>query len=130
MKKQPKRFYLYLDSIKVLDFMTDEQAGLLFRAIKDYQDGKEPTLDKTLSLVFVPFKNQFDREHENYEKTCKKNKANATKSNRNQSPPFADDKDTDKDKDTKKDNLYRARRNKKSIAELNREVLKELADAL
>lgn len=134
-----KSFLLYHDTLKVLDFMTDEQAGLLFRAIKDYQNGIDPVLDNTLSLVFIPFKNQFDRENKNYEKTCERNRSNAKKSqsqplaaSRSHSPPVATDTDTDtetkKETVTKKDTSFYAGRSKKTVAEYNREVLKELEE--
>ena len=66
-----KSFIIHKDSIEILDKLTDEQAGKLFKAIKFYQKtGELPTLDFTLDLVFTPFLNQFIRDDEDYKKIC------------------------------------------------------------
>lgn len=106
---EKKRFYIYKDSIKVLDKMTDIQVAQLFRAIKAYHEGKEPILDDILSIIFIPFENQFERENLEYQKTCEKNRANAQRARSSHSLPvdtYKDkEKDTDTDKDTDKDCL-------------------------
>jgi len=66
-----KSFILHKDSLEILDKLSDEQAGKLFKAIKFYQKNQEiPTLDFTLDLVFTPFLNQFIRDDEDYKSTC------------------------------------------------------------
>ena len=40
-----KSFILHNDSLNVLDILTDEQAGKLFKAIKNYQNGVKQELD-------------------------------------------------------------------------------------
>ncbi len=57
-------FILHLDSLAVLDELTNEQAGILFKAIRDYNLGKEPELDFAMKIAFLPFKNQFVRDFE------------------------------------------------------------------
>lgn len=70
-----KSFLIHKDSLDILDKLSDEQAGRLFKAIKFYQkNNKIPKLDFTLDLVFTPFLNQFLRDEENYKKTCEARK--------------------------------------------------------
>ena len=73
---EKKSFQLYKDTLKILDRLTDEQAGKLFRAIVDYNNGETPNLDETLSLVFFPFENQFIRDVGAYINKCEINKEN------------------------------------------------------
>jgi hypothetical protein len=51
-----------MDSLSILDKLSNEQAGILFKAIRDYNDGILPDLDFALDLAFNTFKNQFDRD--------------------------------------------------------------------
>lgn len=79
-------FILHLDSLAVLDELTNEQAGILFKAIRYYNLGKEPELDFAMKMAFLPFKNQFIRDFEKYENTCERNKANGAKGGRPKKP--------------------------------------------
>lgn len=66
-----KSFIIHKDSLDILDKLSDEQAGKLFKAIKFYQKTNEiPKLDFTLDLVFTPFFNQFVRDDQDYKNTC------------------------------------------------------------
>ena len=104
-----KSFILHLDSIEVLEQLTDEQAGQLFKAIRDYHLGIDPQLDFALNMVFFPFRNQFKRDLEKYEKKCEVNRENGKKGGRNPKPKETEETQTDakkpdKDKDRDKDN--------------------------
>lgn len=68
--KKRKSFVLHIDSLDILDDLDNEQVAMLFRAIKDHQNGIEPKLDQITKMVFLPFKNQFNRDDEKYIKTC------------------------------------------------------------
>lgn len=72
MNRNKKSFLLHIDSLDILDELTDEQAGLLFKAIKAYQKSKEIELDAFVRIAFSPFKNQFTRDNEKYDTTCKR----------------------------------------------------------
>lgn len=72
-------FILYHEQREIIDQLTDNQAGKLFKAIFQYSMGEEPKLSKTLSLVFVPIRQMIDRNKENYEKVCEINSRNAKK---------------------------------------------------
>ena len=75
MTNQPqiKSFILHLDSLEILDKLSDEQAGKLFKAIHSYQKNNAyPQLDFALDLVISPFINQFKRDKEKWENEIKK----------------------------------------------------------
>ena len=74
MSKIRKSFILHHDSLNVLDDLTDDQAGLLFKAIKAYHLGDELQLDVLTNIAMSPFRNQFDRDALKYEKLCEKNR--------------------------------------------------------
>jgi hypothetical protein len=82
MENKKKSFVLYHDTLDVLDMLSDEQAGKLFKGIKNYQTGTEPELDALLSIVFLPFKKQFIRDGVKYENTVERNKENGKKGGR------------------------------------------------
>ena len=55
-----KSFVLYYDQKQVVDELSDEQAGKLFKAIYEYK------------IIFIPFKTAFDRDEIKWEETSKK----------------------------------------------------------
>lgn len=69
-----KSFIIHNDSLSILDDLSDEQAGQLFKAIRAYQLGDEINMSPIIKIAFSPFKNQFVRDNEKYEKLCEKNK--------------------------------------------------------
>lgn len=78
MKEETKResFVLHTEQKEIFDKLSNEQAGILIKAIYQYvEDGIIPSLDLTLELAFLPFKNNID----NYTKQAKskKNKDNS-----------------------------------------------------
>ena len=74
MSIKKKSLVLHLDSLEVIEELSMEQRGELLTAIYDYHKGKELSLTQILKIVFLPFKNQFERDLEKYEKVCKINK--------------------------------------------------------
>jgi hypothetical protein len=71
-----KSFVLHVDSLDVLDELTNEQAGMLLKAMRDYHNEDEAPLDALTKIVFCPFKNQFNRDSLKYQTTCER-RANA-----------------------------------------------------
>ncbi len=66
-------FLLYLDRIEALDDMTDEDAGRLFKAIRDYvKDGSMPERGTIVSIAFLAIKPALDSDAEKYETMCQK----------------------------------------------------------
>ena len=64
-------FLLHLDSLDVLNDLTDSECGQLLKAMVAWQKGDEIELDKVIKVSFSPFKNQFIRDNLKYEKTVK-----------------------------------------------------------
>lgn len=77
-----KSFIIHFDSLDVLDELTDEQAGQLFRGMASYQKTGDCGLSGMMKAIFIPFKNQFDRDNEKYESICERNKINGLKGGR------------------------------------------------
>tara|TARA_R110000796_G_scaffold187846_1_gene304786 strand:- start:380 stop:994 length:615 start_codon:yes stop_codon:yes gene_type:complete len=72
MSNKKKSFLLHIDSLDILDDLTNGQAGVLFKAIKSYQHEEDFPLDSVVKIAFSPFKNQFFRDDEKYVKTCER----------------------------------------------------------
>ena len=71
-----KGFLLLNNQIKIIETLTDEQAGQLLKAFYDYNLGKEIKLNGLMLTVFSNFKIVFDENEQKYQKTCEKNKKN------------------------------------------------------
>lgn len=79
-KKKQLAFLLQKDQKPIVDELTNEEAGIIFKAIYEYEETKkEPKLDKTLRIVFKQFKVKLDMYDEAYEDKCLKNKENIEK---------------------------------------------------
>ena len=80
MGKDQKGFVVYGDIQAVVDELNDEQAGKLFRAMLTYfATGKAPKFDGVLKYVWIPIKQQMDRDKEKYDAKCEKNRAKIQK---------------------------------------------------
>jgi hypothetical protein len=118
-----KSFIIHKDSLSVLNKLTDEQAGKLFKAIFDYQINNVLPEDTLTSIIFEPFLNQFKRDDVKYQNVVERNKINGSKGGRPKTqenplgylatqknpeePRKADSKnksDSDSDSDSKNDN--------------------------
>ena len=105
-------FILHLDSLSVLDELTNEQSGILFKAIRDYNSGKEPELDFAMRMAFIPFKNQFERDLEKYNSTCERNRNNGAKGGRPKKPAETQETQVVFEKPKKADNKNDNKNNK------------------
>lgn len=108
MSTEQKGFIVYKDLHAVVDELTDEQAGQLFKGMIAYSaDGTEPKFDGVLKFVFIPIRQQMDRDSDKYDEKCEKMRANAHKrwqSNANASKSTqldANNANTNTDTDTK-----------------------------
>lgn len=80
MSTEQKGFIVYKDLHAVVDELTDEQAGQLFKGMIAYSaNGTEPKFDGVLKFVFIPIKQQMDRDSDKYDEKCEKMRANANK---------------------------------------------------
>ena len=115
MSKDQKGFVVYGDIEETLDELTDEQVAKLFRGmVKYFKTGKDPKFTGVLKFVFIPVKQQMDRDAEKYDRRCEKNRENVKKryeriqSNTNvydgiRTYTNATNTNTNKDTDTKTD---------------------------
>jgi len=121
IKKEIKSIILHLDSAAAIDYLTDEQAGVLIKAVFRYgRNGQMlESSDTALTALFTMLCAQIDRDHRKYEERCERNVANAKKRYEKlhpdeQQPPIACDgmqshpnachNDNNSDNDNKTDN--------------------------
>lgn len=78
-----KSFVLHVDTLGILDELTDEQAGQLFKKIYEYHNIKKPketqkthSVNSVIDLLFFSFKMQFDRDLDKYESKVIRNTNN------------------------------------------------------
>lgn len=83
MKKQEKTlkkapgFILEKDQKEIIDELTNEEAGIIFKAIYEYETtNEEPNLEKSLRIVFKQFKVKLDFYDGKYKTKCETNKKN------------------------------------------------------
>lgn len=75
MGKDQKGFVVYGDYQAVVDELNDEQAGKLFRGMISYFiTGKVPKFEGVLKYVWIPIRQQMDRDKEKYDAKCEKNR--------------------------------------------------------
>lgn len=113
MSEDKRSFLVYGDIKETLDELSDEQVAQLFRGMVNYfVTGKAPKFTGVLKYVWIPIKQQMDRNTEKYEAKCKKNRENIqaywdkVKGNeriRAYTNATDIDTDTDTETDTKKD---------------------------
>jgi hypothetical protein len=82
MKKNS--FVVRFESVEQVELLTDEQCGVLFKAMCRYAFSGEMlvTSDPLLKYAFADFKGKIDRDSEKYEETCRKNAENGRKGGR------------------------------------------------
>ena len=76
--KEIKSIILYLDSSSAIEHQTNEQAGILIKAVFRYgRNGQK--LESSDTALTALFTMQIDRDHKKYEERCERNSANARK---------------------------------------------------
>ena len=80
MEKDSKTIMLFTEQRDAIGYLTDEEAGQMFKAIYDYADeGVVPTFSGPMMSVFAMIRSQIDRSRDAYKEKCLKNSANARK---------------------------------------------------
>ena len=70
---KPKAFKLYSDNMDIVNELSNEEAGELLKAIVAYANtGEEIQTSRAVKLVFIPIKQQIDRDFASYEEVCEK----------------------------------------------------------
>ena len=63
-------FLLKKNQREVFDTLTDEEAGILIKGIFKYLDTNDSGLTGMLKAIFIPIKNDIDKNEEKYQKKC------------------------------------------------------------
>jgi hypothetical protein len=121
-----KNIIIYESHFELMSSLTDEQAGILIKAVGLFRLGEEPTITDSLVLgIFMAIKRDFIIQSENYHKKVKTNQENGKKGGRPSNPigntnnpqnPMGlletqpnpqnlKDKEKDKEKEKEKDNI-------------------------
>jgi hypothetical protein len=123
-----KNIIIYDSHFELMNSLTNEQSGILIKAIGLFRLGEEPTITDSLVLgIFMAIKRDFIIQSENYEKKVKTNQENGKKGGRPSNPigntnnpknPIGlletqpnpqnlkdKDKDKEKEKEKEKDNI-------------------------
>ena len=80
MENDRPGFLLYFNQKTIIDELTDQEAGILIKAIYEYEETKKmPKLNKMLKIIFLQFKNVLDNDEKRYIDKCEKNKQNIKK---------------------------------------------------
>lgn len=123
---KPKYFYCYLDNETILQHLSDEQAGKLWKMLFTYTNrGEKNNInDPVVSMAFDVMAQQIDRDFEKYREKCEKNRANAYK--RNRPLTTANDGSQYKEKDKEKDNTYYVEQDTTSLSSEISEIVSYL----
>lgn len=104
MPMKRESFVLYTKINEVVKELDDGQKGRLFQAILDYEEtGEMPELDQLLRLVFIPIKQDLDKNNEKWESQSKARseagrKGMASRYNKDVTEPNKDITESNKDK--------------------------------
>lgn len=83
MKDRKKSFLLLLEYQDVIEALSNEDAGLLIKAIYKYEaTGEVIELPPVVKIAFIPIKNKLDENRDKYEAKCELNRANGNKGGR------------------------------------------------
>lgn len=86
-KTEKNSFLLYDDTGKLVELLSDEQAGKLLKAVFCYRSGAPmPELDGMTNIAFITIQNYLDRDAEKYAETCRRRSENGKKGGRPKKP--------------------------------------------
>lgn len=72
-------FILYTKYADVFEQLSDEDAGILIKAILEYAKTGNHNLEGMLKIIFTPIKQDIDYNNEKYESICERNRENIRK---------------------------------------------------
>ena len=80
MQKDANTILLFTEHRAAIDYLSDEDAGKLIKALFAYVDeGKLPDFKGPMMSLFTVIRTQIDRSHEAYKAKCEKNRSNSLK---------------------------------------------------
>lgn len=88
MLKDANNIFLFTDQRAAIDYLSDDDAGRLFKAIYAYADQDiMPDFNGPMMSLFTVIRSQIDRSRKVYKEKCEKNRANAKKRYATQTTP-------------------------------------------
>ena len=88
MLKDANNILLFTDQRAAIDYLSDDDAGRLFKAIYAYADQDiMPDFNGPMMSLFTVIRSQIDRSRKVYKEKCEKNRANAKKRYATQTTP-------------------------------------------
>lgn len=91
-------FLLKKNQQEIFESLSNEDAGLLIKGIFSYVNTGNSNLNGLLNAVFIPIKNEIDKNEERYKAICERNKNNGSNGGR---PKKNDDENTEKNEKPK-----------------------------
>lgn len=73
---------LFSDTLSIVDDLSNEEAGMLFKAINVYHKDNTEILSGVMKAVFNQFKKDIDKARESYDNVVERNKSNGIKGGR------------------------------------------------
>lgn len=87
MAQGKKSFIIYTDSRGMVNKLSNERAGILFKTLFSYCDDENPICeDEVIDIVFEHFKNILKRDLKKYEKIVERNRNNGKSGGRPKNP--------------------------------------------
>jgi len=115
MAKERSAFVLPKSQKEIIDQLTDEEAGQIFKAIYEYECNKNIIkFNKYLQIIFTQFKIELDKNAKLYDERCQKNRENVQKRWENTNVyerirPNTNDTNKIKENKIKENKIYRER---------------------
>lgn len=79
MNNTKENFLLQKSQREVFEALSDEEAGKLIKGVFKYLDTGNSDLEGVMKAIFIPIKNEIDKNEEKYQKRCEKNRENINK---------------------------------------------------
>ena len=105
MSKKPAFFQMYRNYETQFSMLSNEQIGVLMRALFAYVNrDEEPNCDDlTVRVLFSVFKDNIDREFGNYDKRCEQNRQNILRRYTTENERSQKEKEEEKEKEKEKE---------------------------
>ena len=124
---KPTFFYCYLDNSTLLNHLSNEQAGMLWKMLFDYanNDIKADVSDPILAMAFDVMVQQIDRDFKKYQDKCEKNRANAYQRKRPQTTANDGSQEEEKEENKEKEEDKEENKEKEEYKDKEKEKYKE-----
>lgn len=125
-------FLLKKEQREIFESLSNEDAGLLIKGIFRYVCDGESDLDGLLKTIFIPIKNDIDKNEKSYQKRCETNKENINKRWQSKNEDIPNDTNVYEDipNDTDARHISNITNHNSNIINHNTLVIKEIIDYL